>query len=159
MARGSEIPRRRAARRRPRQGINDRQSFIDILGTVLQYVLIVILIMLIVRYAREAYAIGYGAFSEEAMDAEGEGHEVTVEIKDGMSVSEIGQLLEKDGLIKDARVFPLQERLSSYHGKLAPGTYTLTSDMTPDEILKALAQDSSEGEDGSSALSTAQAAQ
>lgn len=127
----------RRRRGRPQYGMRDSQSFLDILCTVLRYVLIIILIMAIVRYASEAYRLGYEVFSNEAMAETGQGQEVTIEIRDGMSNAEVGTLLEENGLIRDARVFPLQARLAS-DDKIVPGTYTLSTEMTTDEILKQL---------------------
>lgn len=135
---------------RTRFDLRGRQSFIDILGTVLRYVLIIVLIMAIVRYASEAYRLGYEVFSNEAMASQGQGQEVTVEITDGMSDKDVGKLLEEDGLIRDARVFPLQVLFSS-NRTIVPGTYTLSTEMTTDEILKTLTEDDEESTDSSTA--------
>lgn len=59
---------------------------------------------------------------------------------DGMTAVQVGKLLQEDGLIKDAEVFSYQERFSSYHGKIYPGTYTLSTEMTPSEMIKKLAE-------------------
>ena len=56
-------------------------------------------------------------------------------VTSGKSAKEVGQLLESKGLIRDAKLFALQERISDYHGKIQPGIYTLSSSMTADEML------------------------
>ena len=43
------------------------------------------------------------------------------------------------GLISDAKLFWLQERLSEYHGMIQPGTYDLSTNMTPDEMIQIMA--------------------
>ena len=60
-------------------------------------------------------------------------------ITSGKSAKEVGQLLESKGLIRDAKLFALQELISDYHGKIQPGIYTLSSSMTVDEMLAIMA--------------------
>lgn len=60
-------------------------------------------------------------------------------ITSGKSAKEVGQLLESKGLIRDAKLFTLQELISDYHGKIQPGIYTLSSSMTADEMLAIMA--------------------
>ena len=74
------------------------------------------------------------------MDEKGSGRTVEVTVTDGMTAAQVGKLLQEDGLIKDAEVFGYQERFSSYHGKIYPGTYTLSTEMTPSEMIKKLAE-------------------
>ena len=70
------------------------------------------------------------------MDNEENGRDVTVVIKEGDSVYQIGKTLKKKGLIDDAKIFVAQEMLSSYKGKQQPGTYILSTSMTPDEMME-----------------------
>lgn len=127
---------------------DDRKTFLDIMGTMLKYVLIIVLILVFIRLSQKAYAIGYAVFSEETVDPAGSGTEVAVEITSSMTVNDIGTLLESDGLLKDGSVFPFQERFSSWHGEIMPGTYQLSSDQTPDEMLETMAANYSEGDTG-----------
>jgi len=129
--------------------LNDRQTFPDIMSTVLKYVVIVVMLMIIANLSGKAYTIGYNIFSQETVAPKGQGQEATVEIKEGMSVSEVGNILEENGLIRDASVFPFQERFSSCHGKLMPGVYTLSSDMTPEDMMGVMAESHVPAEDGS----------
>lgn len=64
------------------------------------------------------------------MDSEEEGRDITVVVEEGDSVYQIGKTLESRGLIRDAKVFVVQEKLSNYSGKLQPGTYILNTSMT-----------------------------
>lgn len=120
---------------RPDSAIGDRPGAIDWIGTVLKYVLIIILIMWFISAARSAYKIGYGIFSESAVDPEGTGKPVTVTITSDMNVLDIGRMLKKRGLVNESLTFPVQEFFSAYHGMIVPGTYELRSDMTPTQIL------------------------
>ena len=142
-----EKQRNRAAGKRGQMGGN--QAPVDYLVTMLKYVMMVILIMVFVRLSGAAYDIGYNIFYQKAVDPKGQGVNVTVEIKEGMSVAEVGRILKSNGLIRNADVFPYQERFSSSHGKMMPGTYTLSTDMTPEEMMVVMAQDHVAAEDGS----------
>ena len=69
------------------------------------------------------------------------GQEVTVVIKEDASLYGIAKTLQKKGLVKSAPVFYVQERLSTYHGKLKAGTYLLSTAYTPNRIMGILAGD------------------
>ena len=80
------------------------------------------------------------------MDDEDHGEDVTVVIKDGASVYQIGKILKSKGLIEDAKVFVVQESLSNYKNKLQSGTYILNTSMTTDEMLAVLAREDMTGQ-------------
>jgi UPF0755 protein len=83
------------------------------------------------------------------MAEDDQGVDVVVTIPMGSSVAETGELLKGYGLIRDDRLFILQERLSDYHDKLEPGTYTLNTSMTAEEMMAVMAPSlKEESEDG-----------
>lgn len=137
--------------RKPVPHLKDGQGTLDWIGDVVKIVLIVIVIMFCISMSNRAYEIGYSIFYEEPVDEKGSGHTVEVTVTDGMSVQKIGKLLQEDGLIKDAEVFHYQELFSSYHGKIVPGTYELSTEMTPSEMIKKMAENYKEPEESSSA--------
>ena len=49
---------------------------------------------------------------------------------------DIGQILEDKGLIRDAKLFYIQNLLSHYKDKLQPGTYVLNTSMTMEEMME-----------------------
>lgn len=126
--------------RRPMPRLKDGQGTLDWIGDVVKVVLIIVVIMFCVTMSHRAYEIGYSIFYEAAVDEKGSGRTVEVTVTDGMTATQVGKLLQEDGLIKDAEVFSYQERFSSYHGKIYPGTYTLSTEMTPSEMIKKLAE-------------------
>ncbi len=140
----------RMERRRRQQEMNSRQNILDWLGTVAKWVLIVLLIMFFVSLSKKAYSIGYNMFSEKAMAEKGEGETIAIEITSDMSLDTIGQLLQDNGLLEDGSVFRFQERFSNYHGEIKPGTYDLSTEMTPQEMIAIMAGHS----DDLSAVST-----
>ena len=130
----------RRSQRRPMPRLKDGQGTLDWIGDVVKVVLIIVVIMFCVTMSHRAYEIGYSIFYEAAVDEKGSGRTVEVTVTDGMTAAQVGKLLQEDGLIKDAEVFSYQERFSSYHGKINPGTYTLSTEMTPSEMIKKLAE-------------------
>ena len=112
-------------------------------------VILAVIMMLVYRFALDSYDYGYRIFDEEPMSPE-PGLTMSVAIVEGKSVSEIGKILEDKGLIRSATLFYLQEMFSSYHKKLQPGVYELSTAMTPEEIMELMSADNgnSEGDDG-----------
>ena len=109
------------------------------------YVCVAVLIFWI---GKSTYQFGYNIFNQQAMSP-GAGQEVTVVIEDGSSVYKIGKTLESKGLVEDAKIFYVQERLSNYHGKLKAGTYRLSTAYTPNRIMSILSGEDEEGADNS----------
>lgn len=102
--------------------------------TVLKVVIIAAAVIYILRGASAAYDYGFRIFTEEPVSI-GEGRIITVQITTDDNWKSIGDMLEDKGLIRDAKVFYLQEILSEYHGKEVPGIYDLNTSMTAEEML------------------------
>ena len=100
----------------------------------------------VIYVGKSAYDFGYAIFDQIPVDDEDHGEDVTVVIKDGASVYQIGKILKSKGLIKDAKVFVVQESLSNYKDKLQSGTYILNTSMTTDEMLAVLAREDMTGQ-------------
>jgi UPF0755 protein len=119
----------------------------------------VIVILLVVyfgvRIASVGYDFGYRVFTETAVD-EAPGKDALIQVKEDMSEYEIAQLLEERGMIRDAKLFFLQWKLSVYSGKEVPGVYTVNSSMTPQEIMAVISPDQEETETTESATPVVQ---
>ncbi|MDY5020901.1 MAG: endolytic transglycosylase MltG [Blautia sp.] len=109
-------------------------------GGFFRIALYVCVALLVFWIGKSSYNFGYQIFNQHAMSP-GDGQEVTVVIKESSSVYDIGKTLEKKGLIRDAKVFFIQEKLSNYAGQLKPGTYLLSTAYTPNRIMGILAGD------------------
>ena len=101
----------------------------------------IVIIMLVYRFALDAYDFGYRIFAETPVSPE-PGLTMSVAIVEGKSVMEIGEILEGKGLIRDAYLFYLTEFFSTYHKKLQPGVYELSTAMTPEEMMGVMAANS-----------------
>lgn len=122
---------------------------------VLSVLIAIALVVLLVFLARRAYSLGYEVFDEQPVDS-GDGRAVTVTITDDMSVRQIGMLLRSEGLLTESvEAFQIQEFISEYHGDILPGTYTLRTSMTADDMFPILAQEVPDEDDsGSSSASS-----
>ena len=109
-------------------------------GGAFKIALYICILVFLIWVGKSAYQFGYDVFNQQAMSP-GEGQEVTVVIKEDASLYKIAKTLQKKGLVKSAPVFYVQERLSTYHGKLQAGTYLLSTAYTPNRIMGILAGD------------------
>lgn len=120
--------------------MNKKEVGISITSAVIKVVLLIIILFLLIQYSKVAYSYGRGIFNQTAVSS-GEGEYFNVTILEGESVSELADALEGAGLIKDAFLFRLQEYFSEYHGLEQPGVYTLSTAMTPNEMLSIICAD------------------
>ena len=133
-----------------------RKFVLGLLDAAVKIAFVIVVILLISRYSSLAYNYGYRIFNQVPVSS-GTGRTVTVTISEGDSASTIADKLASVGLITDKNLFKLQERLSDYNGMEAPGTYELSTAMTPEEMLQIMAAGSVKttesgaqaGEDGS----------
>ena len=115
-----------------------KKSSLSRSGTLILAVAIIILGYLI---ASRAYNFGYRLFAEEPMSL-APGIEKVVVIEEGMRLKEVAKMLEKGGVIRDAGIFKVQNKLSHYSSSFEAGTYTLNTSMTNDEIMAVLSGES-----------------
>lgn len=127
--------------------MNSKEIVISIFTSVFKVVLAIIVVMLVYKGSVSAYEYGQRVFNEPPISS-GSGRSIRVTIQEGSTVGEIGEELEKKGLIRDRRLFVIQEMLSEYKGKLQPGSYELSTSMTTEEIMEILAAGQPEMEIG-----------
>lgn len=100
--------------------------------------IVILLVMDFYRGGKWAFEFGHRVFTETAVDLPEDGQEKVVEITPGMGAMELGDLLEKKGLIRDSKLFFLQLKLSSFSNKMKEGTYTLSTSMTAYEMMQVM---------------------
>ena len=115
--------------------MNSKEVVISVFSTVFKIVLAIIIVMLVYKWSLLAFDYGQRVFNEPPMSA-GDGRTVTVVVSEGDSAKEIGEKLEKSGLIRDAMLFRIQEMLSAYKNEMQPGTYELNTSMTTEEMME-----------------------
>lgn len=119
-------------------------SIKNVIGATAQIIIKVVvfayIIMFIFRTAIAAYDYGYRVFTEPPLSY-GEGRIISVYVEEDSSALDVGEMLQEKGLIRDGRLFMIQELLSENHGKIQPGVYDLNTNMTSQEMLAVIAQE------------------
>lgn len=121
-----------------RGNMNSKEIVISIISTIFKVVCAVIIIMLVYRGTLLAYEYGQRVFNEPPVTT-GSGRSIRITVNEGDTATEIGETLLRNGLIRDARLFVVQELLSQYKDELQPGTYELNTSMTTDEMMEIMA--------------------
>ena len=103
-------------------------------------------VVLVYRFAMYSYHFGYMVFADAAKEPE-PGRDIVITVENTEDVLEVGKILQNRGIIEDAKIFFVQERLSDYHGKMMPGTYTLNTSMKAGQILEIMAESYVDEED------------
>lgn len=114
-----------------------QKSAYSVLYRILKILISVLLVMVIYMGANTAYDLGYRIFAEQPVSLY-PGLDVTFVVRDGMSVSEVAEQLEERGIIRDALIFKIQNKLSHYKKGFMAGTYTLNTSMENEEIMAVL---------------------
>lgn len=96
-----------------------------------------IVIIAVFKCAVGAYDFGFQVFADIPV-ASGEGRTVSVIISENQDTKDIGALLEEKGLIKDKKLFYVQEKLSEYKDMIQPGTYELSTAMSVEKMLEVM---------------------
>ena len=109
-----------------------------IISITVQIIICVLVVILIYNGAVKGFEFGISIFSSAAM-TEAPGQDMIVIIEEGASAWDVGNLLEKKGLIQDEKIFFIQAIL--YKANLQAGTYTLNTSMTPEQILEILIEE------------------
>lgn len=115
--------------------MNSKELVRSVFSTVFKIVIAIIIVMLVYKWSMSAYDYGQRVFNEPPV-AVGDGRNISVVVNQGDSVKEISVMLEKAGLIRDAKLFVIQEMLSEYKGKMQPGTYELSTAMTAEDMMQ-----------------------
>lgn len=123
--------------------MNSKEVVVSIFSTVFKVVLAIIIVMLVYKWSMTAYDYGQRVFNEPPVSA-GSGRTVTFVVKEGETAKEIGVNLERNGLIRDAALFRIQEMLSAYKGELKPGTYDLNTSMKTEEMMEIMSMEAEE---------------
>ncbi len=123
----------------------DKKMIWGVVKGIFKIAVTLAVVILIYNLGLKAYDFGYRIFAEEPVEL-GTGRTVSVSIVEGKSVSEIGDILEEKGLIRDAKLFYFQEMFSEYKGELKPGVYELSTGMTPYEMMEIMSASDEEEE-------------
>lgn len=102
---------------------------------IIKIVAVIVAVMFIYRLGTMAYAYGERLFGEPPMTTE-PGNEVVFTIEPSDDVKAVGEKMKDAGLIRDVTLFCIQEKLLGTKNGLQPGTYTLNTAQTPEEMIQ-----------------------
>lgn len=125
--------------------MNVKYLVVTVVETIIKVVVIAAVIIFVMRGATKAYDFGYRVFADEPVSVSG-GRTITIGVAENAGVKDIAEMLEEKGLIEDANLFVVQELLSAYHGKILPGIYDLSTDMTAEDMLEIMSTPVAENE-------------
>ena len=114
-----------------------KQLTFSFVGTIIRIVIVLVIGLLIYKAGQKAYDFGFRIFAEEPMSP-APGRDVEITIGHDKSTYAVAKMLQEKGVIRDAQLFYVQEKLSDYKGKIQPGFYTLNTSMNAEDILKTL---------------------
>lgn len=110
-----------------------------IISISLQMIICAVVIIFLYDAGVKGFAFGESVFTPDAVSSEENGKDMIVIVEEGASSLEVAKLLESKGLIEDYKVFLVQATL--YQATMYPGTYTLNTSMTSEEMLEILMEE------------------
>ena len=120
-----------------------KQVLVALLNMIFRLTISCIVVVLVYRAAMYSYHFGYMVFADATMEVS-PGRDVSVTVETDDDIKDIGETLERRGLISDSKIFLVQAVLLEYKDKLVPGVYTLNTSMTPEQMLEIMAQTAEE---------------
>ncbi len=123
--------------------MNAKYLIVAMIETIIKIAILAAAVVFVFRGATQAYDFGYRVFADQPVSVSG-GRTITVGVSESASLKEIAEMLEEKGLIEDSRLFVVQELLSAYHGKILPGIYDLSTDMTAEQMLEIMSTQAGE---------------
>ncbi len=84
------------------RGIRKQGAASIFAGGFFRFAVYACVVCAVIYVGKSAYDFGYAIFDQIPVDDEDHGEDVTVVIKDGASVYQIGKILKSKGLIKDS---------------------------------------------------------
>lgn len=120
-----------------------QNAVISVMSRITKLLITVMIIMFLYVVALKAYDFGYRIFAELPVSM-APGKDVEIVIAEGMGTGSIADMLEEEGVIRDALIFKIQNQFSHYKGSFQAGTYVLNTSMDNDEIMAILSGESSQ---------------
>ncbi|MDO5539186.1 MAG: solute-binding protein [Eubacteriales bacterium] len=124
-----------------------RRILLNMLMFLLKMLMVLAIAAGIAKFGGYAYDFGHSIYDNSSV-SDPPGKDVTVVIPDGCSVSRAAELLAAKGLIKDAWVFIVQEKLSKYRGQIQSGNFVLNTSQNGQEMLAILSGHEEDIQDG-----------
>lgn len=126
----------------------DVKQLLGAIGAMLfKIILSAAIIIVAFKLAVSAYDFGFHLFADIPIDEVGSGRTVNVIISENQDSMEVGKMLEEKGLIRDAKMFYIQEMLSDYKNMITAGSYELNTEMSVEEMLATICSNAEAAEE------------
>lgn len=112
-----------------------------LLKLLLNIVFYLFIIFVIMEASKTAYKFTYQIFGQETLE-QAPGRDVEIQIKKGESSINVASKLELNKIIENKYSFYVKAKIMDY--VIMPGTYTLNTSMTYDEIFSVITVPSAE---------------
>ena len=112
---------------------------VSVVTTVLKILVVIMILFLVFQGGRRAYQFGRAIYLDEAITTPENARGITVTVSEGDLAMDIGNMLERKGLIKSAKVFYVQALLCEDGNHLKAGSYQLNTAMNAEEIMHIMA--------------------
>lgn len=119
--------------------MNTRKAAMRVGSICLKVAVFLLICLGIIYLGQTTYRYTHAVFSEEAME-EAPGRNVKVNIPEDVSAGKLAEVLEKNGLIEDAKIFQIKMKMADFGDTVKAGTYELNTSMTPTEMFKILSE-------------------
>lgn len=126
--------------------MNAKKLVGTVIGVSFEIIFAALFVILIYNCGLRAYSFGFSVFAEQPIASE-PGRDVNVTIDSSSSTYELGELLVDKGLIRDAKLFYVQIKLSALSDDVNSGKYTLNTSMTAEEIVNMITADPEEAKE------------
>lgn len=121
--------------------MNAKEFLGAVSAAIIKIAVAALVIIVVFRLAVYSYNFGFQVFADLPVSS-GEGRTVSVIVSDDLSGMDLANLLEQKGLINDAKVFYVQQRLSD--NEIKSGVYELSTAMTASEMLSIMGSENQE---------------
>ena len=125
--------------------MNAQKAVLRVVLICLRVAVFVAVVLGIVYLGQSAYHYTQAVFSDEAYEEE-PGKNVVLKIPEDVSVKTLSEVMEENGLVKDASVFRLKMKTADFGGVVKAGEYHLNSSMKPSEMIRILSGQAEEDE-------------
>lgn len=117
--------------------MNIKNLIMTFSSTVIRIAVLILAVVFIMSAGKKAYDFGFRLFAEEPMTPE-PGVDISFTVTDDMDDSDIADSLVEKGLIRDALLFRIQNKLAGSNDDFRASTYTLNTSYTIEEIINVL---------------------
>ena len=118
--------------------MNSGNVAVKILKKSIIAILLLAVVIVVIKGAGKAYDFGHAVFMDEAVSTEENAREITITISEGDTALDVGKMLERRGLVKNAYVFFVQSYCYEAGRNLKPGSYDLNTSMDAKTMMNSI---------------------